>query len=86
MNKLKIGTRLSIAFSILFIIIITISYSGLNGLNKSFAVIEDMHSGNVIPMQQIGTIQYLAIRNRVIIMDTLINNDPVNIQKRIYGY
>ncbi|MBY0454033.1 MAG: MCP four helix bundle domain-containing protein [Burkholderiaceae bacterium] len=83
MNKIKIGTRLSIAFSALLIIIMMISYSGLNGLDKSFDAIEDMHSGNVVPMLQIGNIQYLAIRNRVIIMDTLINNDPINIQKRI---
>ena len=82
LNNLKIGPRLAAAFGMLFLMMLGIAYSGLNGLNKEFQVIEDMQSGNIVPMQKLGSMQYLAMRNRMLGMDMIINSDPVNVAKR----
>ena len=82
LNNFKIGTRLAAAFGALFLMMLGIAVVGLNGLDKEFHVIEDMQSGNILPMQKLSNMQYLAMRNRVLAMDMIIDTDPANVSKR----
>jgi methyl-accepting chemotaxis protein len=81
-TNLKIGVRLAVAFGIAMLMLAGIAGMGLNGIGKTNAVIEDMYSGNIIPMQSLGKMQYLAQRNRVLAMDMILNPDPANVTKR----
>jgi methyl-accepting chemotaxis protein len=81
-TNLKIGVRLAVAFGIAMLMLAGIAGMGLNGIGKTNAVIEDTYSGNIIPMQSLGKMQYLAQRNRVLAMDMILNPDPANVTKR----
>ena len=82
LNGFKIGTRLTGAFLVLILMLLGISYTGWSGMSKMFAVALDMHDGSVVPMGAISDVQYLASRNRILLMDMLINPDPANITRR----
>jgi len=83
LNNLKIGTRLSGAFLALVVMLLGISYTGWSGISKMYAGTVDMYSDSLVPMRELGTVQYLSIRNRTLVMDMLINTDSENISKRI---
>ena len=82
LNNLKIGTRLASAFLAVILMLLGISYTGWTGISKMYAVAVDMHEGSVVPMGAISDVQYLASRNRILLMDMLINPDPTNVSKR----
>jgi len=82
LNNFKIGSRLAGAFLTLILMLLGISYTGWSGIGKMYAVAVDMHEGSVIPMGAISDVQYLASRNRILLMDMLINPDPTNVAKR----
>jgi len=82
LKNLRIGTRMAGAFMTLVMLLLGVSYTGWSGINKTFAGTVDMYADSLVPMSELGTMQYLAIRNRTLVMDMLINPDPANITKR----
>ncbi|MES2581719.1 MAG: methyl-accepting chemotaxis protein [Pseudomonadota bacterium] len=82
LSNLKIGARLTSAFVVLMLMLIGIAAVGLSGIGKTFNSVEEMYSTNVIPMQELGTVQYLSMRNRVLAMDMIMNPEPANVSKR----
>ena len=63
-TNLKVGVRLAVAFGIAMLLLVGIAAMGFNGIGKTNAVIEDMYSGNIVPMQTLGRMEYLAQRTR----------------------
>jgi methyl-accepting chemotaxis protein len=47
-----------------------------------FALTVDMYDDSVVPQGHIADVQYLSSRNRILVMDMLINPDPANVTKR----
>jgi methyl-accepting chemotaxis protein len=82
LNNFNIGTRLASAFLVLVLMLLGISYTGWSGIGKMFAVTVDLYDDSVVPMGEVGDVQYLASRNRILLMDMLINPDPANVTKR----
>ncbi|MBT3068592.1 methyl-accepting chemotaxis protein [Rhodoferax sp. U11-2br] len=83
LNNFKIGARLSGAFLTLVLLLLGIAYTGWAGIEKMFAGTVDMYADSVVPMNKMSTVQYLAIRDRTLVMDMLLNPDPANITKRV---
>jgi methyl-accepting chemotaxis protein-1 (serine sensor receptor) len=83
LSSFKIGTRLTAAFLALILMLLGISFTGWFGIGKMYAVALDMHEGSVVPMGALSDVQYLASRNRILLMDMLINPDPANVAKRV---
>jgi methyl-accepting chemotaxis protein len=81
-NNLKIGTRLTVAFVALMLMLVSVAFVGFRGIEKMYGTATDMYSDAVVPMSDLSSLQFLAMRNRVLIMDTIINSDPANITKR----
>ena len=80
--KLRIGTRLALAFVSLIVMLLAVSYAAVHGNSKLFGVISDTYSNTVMPMQDLGKIQYLSMRNRVLVMDMLLNPEAQHVAKR----
>ena len=82
LSNMKIGARLTTAFVTLVLLMIGIAYVGVNGIGKTFKVVESMYADRLIPVNDLADVQYLSMRNRVLIMDMIINPDPANVTKR----
>lgn len=82
LNHFKIGTRLAGAFLALILMLLGVAYTGWTSNSKMFALTVDMYNDSVTPMEQIADVQYLSSRNRILVMDMLINPDPANVTKR----
>ena len=82
LNKVKIGPRLAGAFSILIFLLLGVSFTGWTGITKMHDVSVDMYNDSVVTLGQVGDVQYLTSRNRILLMDMLLNPDPANITKR----
>ena len=82
LNNLKIGARLATAFGIVLAMLVLIALMGLNGIGTTFQNMEGMYKSNVVSMEAVSRIQYLAQRNRVLAMDMVINPAPDNVKKR----
>ena len=83
LNHFKIGARLSGAFLTLVLLLLGIAYAGWAGIGKTFDGTVDMYNDCLVPMNNMSSVQYLAIRNRTLVMDMLLNPEPANIGKRV---
>ena len=82
LSNLKIGNRLKLAFGALMVLLILIGYVGLSGIGKTFTSVTNIYADSLLPMEDLSTMQYLAMRNRVLVMDMVINPDPAQVTKR----
>ena len=83
LNNMKIGNRLAAAFGAVLVLLAVIAMTGINGIGSSFQTIESIYNNNLMPMKDLGEMQYLAMRNRVLVMDMIMNPDPEQIKKRV---
>lgn len=75
-RNLKIGTRLGAAFTVLLVLIASMATVGFIGANKLFQESKTIYENRTVPLAQLGDINYLVQRNRVLVMDMLINPSP----------
>lgn len=80
-RNLKIGTRLAAAFTALLLLIASMAVVGFIGANKLFQESKTIYEDRTVPLAQLGDINYLVQRNRVLVMDMLINPSPAVIEK-----
>lgn len=82
MNTLKISTRLSILIGVLSALLLGVGSIGLLGLNKSNESLKTVYEDRVVALDQLGEVAYLMQRNRVLLMDMLLQPEASNIEKR----
>ena len=66
----------------LIVMLLGIAFTGWTANGKMFALTVDMYDDSVVPQGHIADVQYLSSRNRILVMDMLINPDPANVTKR----
>jgi methyl-accepting chemotaxis protein-1 (serine sensor receptor) len=82
MNNLKISTRLITLIGILSALLLAIGTLGLYGVSQSNDAVKTVYEDRVLALEQLGEIGYLVQRNRVLVMDMLLQPEPANVQKR----
>jgi len=82
MNNFKISTRLAALIGILSLLLISIGSIGLFGIGQSNDALKTVYEDRVVAMGQLEQVSKLMSRNRVLVMDMLINHDPAHIEKR----
>jgi methyl-accepting chemotaxis protein-1 (serine sensor receptor) len=82
MNNLKISSRLMILIGIMSVLLMGIGILGLSGISKSNEALKTVYEDRTVPLGQIADIEYLILRNRVLVMDMLLEHTPVNLEKR----
>ncbi|MBC7916553.1 MAG: MCP four helix bundle domain-containing protein [Rhodoferax sp.] len=81
-SNMKISARLTTAFVTLVLLMMGVAYLGVSGIGKTFDVVQGMYADRMVPLGDLSDMQYLAMRNRVLVMDMVINPDPANVTKR----
>jgi methyl-accepting chemotaxis protein len=82
MNNLKISTRLLILIGLLAALLTAIGSYGLYGIQQSNAALKTVYEDRTVALEQLADINYLMMRNRVLVMDMLLKPVAANIQKR----
>lgn len=82
-QNLKIGSRLALSFGFLLLLIIAMAFTGSVGTQKIYEQTETIYADRNVPLADLGQIEYLLQRNRVLVMDMLIQGKPEIVQRRV---
>ncbi|MFY8042222.1 MAG: MCP four helix bundle domain-containing protein, partial [Rhodoferax sp.] len=82
MNSLKVSTRLTILIGVLAGLLVLVGTIGLIGMNRSEAALGSVYNGRAVPLAQLSEVNYLIVRNRVLLMDMLLLSRPSNVAER----
>lgn len=82
MTRLKISTRLSILIGVLILLLFSISCLGIASTDNMKSSLKTIYEDRVVALDQLESVSYLIQRNRVLIMDMLLIQEPANIGKR----
>lgn len=83
LKNLKIGARLGIAFTVILLLLAGIATLGSLGIGKTFKATGEVFDNSVVPMKDLGEVQYLASRSRILSMNIMLMSDLDNVKKRI---
>ncbi len=83
LTNFKIGQRLAGAFGLLLILMVASASIGLLFVNRIGDVSRALYAERVQPIQRLSQINYLIQRNRVLVMDMLIDPGTANVDKRV---
>ena len=72
MNQLKISTRILLMLSVLATLLIFIGLLGLYGMSQTNERMRSIYEDSAVPLKQLGDINYLANRNRILVMDMML--------------
>jgi len=81
-SNLKIGTRLGAAFGTLLLLIAAVAAIGAANVDLVHDGVKTIYEDRTIPLQQLGEINRLMMRDRVLVMDMMAHPEPANIEKR----
>ena len=81
MSNFKISTRLLLLIGILSVLLVAIGAIGLSGISQADDAIKTVYKDRTVPLAQLGEIDYLVQRNRVLVMDMLLQPTPENVAK-----
>lgn len=82
MNNLKISTRLTILIGVLSALLLGVGGLGLFGIGRTNDSLKTVYEDRVIALDQLGEVSYLLQRNRILVMDMLVQPAAANIEKR----
>ena len=85
-RNIKIGHRLASAFGALLLLILASAAVGLVFVNSMGEVSRVLYAERAKPIQQMSQINYLTQRNRVLVMDMLINPGSANVEQRVLEF
>jgi methyl-accepting chemotaxis protein-1 (serine sensor receptor) len=80
--SLRVRPRLLGSFGLVLLLLVAVAWLGVSALSKSYAMQKEVFDNNIESLRQLDKISYLTQRNRVLVMDALMNPEPGNIQKR----
>ncbi len=83
MNHIKISTKLSILVVTLAALLCVIGSMGLVGLSRSSDSLQTVYADRALPLGQLSEIQYLQLRNQIMIANAVVSADPQVIQKSL---
>ncbi|GAB3367456.1 MULTISPECIES: methyl-accepting chemotaxis protein [Giesbergeria] len=81
MNRFHISTRLTLLVAVLASLLVLIGSIGLLGMTKNNQALDTVYKDRAVPLSQLGAIQYLMIRNRMLIANALVVQTPESVQQ-----
>ena len=72
LNSLKISTKLAALIGVLSMLLLIIGGIGLYGMSKGDAALESMYTDRLVATDQLSEIDYLMLRNRLVVANALI--------------
>jgi methyl-accepting chemotaxis protein-1 (serine sensor receptor) len=83
MNNIKISTKLSIFSFIFALLLLVLGVLGMVALSKSSQSLQTVYADRAVPLGQLSEIQYLQLRNQVVIANALIASDPASVPRAL---
>ena len=83
MKNFKISTRLLVLVGVLSALLVAVGSIGLLGIAQANAVVESMYKQRMQSIASVGAYQFLSMRARQVISDTLIDPSPLVVAKNI---
>lgn len=80
LQKLTIGTRLALAFAVLLILISALAAGGISGAKRLTERSAALYGDRTVPLGVLAEISHLTQRNRVLVMDMLMDPGTSNLQ------
>ena len=71
LKQLRIGKRLALAFAVVLALMVVVSVIGVRGIYRVAAGLETVYQDRTVPLAQLGELNNLATRNRLIIVEML---------------
>ena len=82
-NSMTVARRLGLTFAFLACLLGATASVGVWGLGRLTDALSGMFVENVKPMYQLGELEYLVTRNRVLLMDALMQAKPEVVEHRL---
>jgi methyl-accepting chemotaxis protein len=86
MNDIGLGARIRILNTILCALLFIVSAVCIYGMNETRLMLRQVYDERVMTLDYIDRLQYLIQRNRVLIMDTVLQPNPENVKKRVLEF
>ncbi|MBY0408868.1 MAG: MCP four helix bundle domain-containing protein, partial [Burkholderiaceae bacterium] len=80
LQKIKIGTRLALAFAVLLLLIGALAAGGIFGAKRLTERSAALYEQRTVPLGVLAEISHLTQRNRVLVMDMLMDPGTSNLQ------
>ncbi|KAK6028866.1 hypothetical protein OSTOST_05047 [Ostertagia ostertagi] len=71
LKQLRIGKRLEVAFAAVLVLMLVVSVVGVGGIYRVAAGLETVYRDRTVPLAQLGELNNLSTRNRLIIVEML---------------
>ena len=82
LQNVRIGTRLAGAFGVVLLLMVIMAAVGLGGTQRFFEATRAVYEDRTVPLGLLGDMNYLVQRNRVLVMDMLLDPGNANVEKR----
>ena len=80
LQTMKIGTRLALAFAVLLLLLCALAVGGMGGAKRLTERSAALYGERMVPMGVLAEISHLTQRNRVLVMDMLMDPGTSNLQ------
>jgi methyl-accepting chemotaxis protein len=80
--RLSIGVRLACGFAVVLLFLLVVAVSGLRGVSEVTEDLHTMYQDRAVPVEQLGEVNRLLVRNRVLVMDMMAFPAAPNVAKR----
>lgn len=82
MRKFRLATRMAFYMAVFVMALLFVCFMGLSGMSMANDGLKTVYEDRTIALAQLEEVGRLMTRNRVLVMDMLINDAPDNINKR----
>ncbi len=82
MNNLRVSTRLLLLTGVLCALLTAVGSLGLFGIGKANDALKTVYEDRVVALGQLAEVNYLVTRNRVLVMDMLLQRAQADVEKR----
>ena len=83
LENLKIGPRLAIAFSGVLLMLVIVAVTGYVGVGRVHAGLKTVYEDRTVCLAQLGEIDHLMQRSRILMADALDDTDPAIVRQRL---
>ncbi|MBL8306291.1 MAG: MCP four helix bundle domain-containing protein [Rubrivivax sp.] len=81
--RMTVAARLSLGFGLMIVFMAVIGAAALWALDRSARSLATIYEDRTVPLVQLGRIQYLVARDRIVLMDAMIRGEASNTARRL---
>lgn len=86
MRSFKLVVRIAFNMVVVILALCVVGYMGLSGMSSANEGLKTVYENNTVALAHLEEVDRLMTRNRVLVMDMILNATPENIQKRSQEY